>query len=300
MEILPWGQSFPRRHIETVDLDVHVRFTTEPESSPSPPRASLGKASSDDHLGTPSRNPGDQVTFSVFVSVDLLIDRPAHSSDGDEVHVIGPEDTMDTIARMMEGFGGEMTPVSLHISPRSAVTVPMQFREGAGIPLDAEEFAFIYPTADTKLRETALGLKNMARNSWVFVMKIGGFSYYGSSGQLISVNSMTLADTPASLLLVGPFPCAPGVQKELELQRRIRDVAIPEVKDSGFVSCAWAHPSETFRGTPLSTSEENPHGAFVYTRLPPQNEASQSDSEPEAIFYKLMMRIEVDSLGPPP
>jgi len=140
----------------------------------------------------------------VFPKVALTIVCVPSTANPNDVQIVGPDKTVRELAKLL----GKNDFQYLELSPRAAVTVPMEFREGAGIPLNSYFFAFIYPSTDPEVLEKVQTLTNKARQSWAFVLLIGGYAYYDESGKLISVNAIAFAETPQSLLLVGPYPCS--------------------------------------------------------------------------------------------
>ena len=63
----------------------------------------------------------------------------------------------------------------------------------------------------------------------------------------------------------GPFDGEPAFTQILESSGRLANVAIAELRSSGFRKFAWVHPSETLgEGGQTLGAEEYPYGAFVY------------------------------------
>ena len=204
-----------------------------------PPRfqPSLGQGSKfsvlERHLG-PISHPGDVVKFAVLPKVALVISDVPTTEDINDVQIVGPENTVRDLAKLL----GKNDFQYLELSPRAAVTVPKEHRKDAGIPSDAHFFAFIHPSEDTEVLEKVQTIKNKARQSWAFVLLIGGYAYFDKSGKLLSVNAIAFAETPQSLLLVGPYPCSVTSAVELDRQGRMREVTLAEVSSDDRVSRA--------------------------------------------------------------
>jgi len=212
-------------------------------------------------------HPGDAITFAVFEEVELEIDGAEtvlESSELATAQVTGPQNTLDDLKALLPL---DPKPPSLRLSPRAKVTVPKEHRAGAGIPSRADTFAFIYPTEHQEVIAALAGIKNLAREAWVFTFLVGGFAYYDDEGVLLSVNAIGFADTSASLLLVGPYKCTSAAGKELKRQSRLQNITVSEIKDSGYFAFGWVHPSEQIAGESMcERGESYPHGAFCYIR----------------------------------
>jgi len=119
-------------------------------------------------------HPGDEVDFAVFKSVNLVfedVETKAGAKEPELARIIGPDTTLATLAKVL----GTEDPVSLRISHRAAITIPMEFRAGAGVPYEAVTFAYIYATDNLAVQEAIhKGVSNKARNPWAFVIEIGG------------------------------------------------------------------------------------------------------------------------------
>jgi hypothetical protein len=97
------------------------------------------------------------------------------------------------------------------VSPCHDVTIPKEFRKGAGVPEEAEQFCFIHPLAEETLARihdaVHEGALSLARNDWAFVLLAGGYAYFRKDehgqDELLRVNAITLAPSDTSLLLVG-------------------------------------------------------------------------------------------------
>jgi len=247
----------------------------------------------------PSHHPGDSVTFAVFPGVDLLLADVTSTEDPNDVQITGPEKTLADLSKLL----GTSEAPYLEVSPRAAVTVPMEYREDAGIPLNAHAFAFIYPSENVRILEKVQAVKNKARQSWAFVLLIGGYAYYDEKGALISINAIAFAETEQSLLLVGPYRCSQAGTNALDGQGRLRPVTVSEVAEAGFSTQAWAHPSERFGGELLSATVDYHHGGFVFARKRSNwvevggEELQQWVWEP--VLYQLMTKAEYAALGYP-
>ena len=134
--------------------------------------------------------PADCIQMSILPDVDLELvpvvpfGRQSSSSNAVTFNVVGPERPLQVLRTLSESVGlSDSEVLCCKMSPLAPVTVPADFREGAGIPLEAHTFAYIYPWAGEHVKSL-----NFARDSWAFVMLLGGFAYFSSDGVLMSVN----------------------------------------------------------------------------------------------------------------
>ena len=110
------------------------------------------------------------------------------------------------------------------LSPRSACTVPSEFRDGAGIPQDAEYYCFIHPLSSFVAREVLRsGALKLSRNPWAFVLLMGGFAYFDQAGKLSQVNAITFtppvsASHPGLLMVGHELPAADRALQAMQAQ----------------------------------------------------------------------------------
>lgn len=154
------------------------------------------------------------------------------------------------------------SPITGTISPRSPVTLPTLAKRDAGIPQEAQYFAFVYPLRNLKRRLHAI---NLAKEPWAFACVVGAFAYFDGEGQLLAVNALSIVPAPSVLRLVGPYPARQRATLEMAKNGRMDVVTIDGLLDAGFCRFGWVHPSEQPGGQPLSDSHAScPHGGFVY------------------------------------
>ena len=215
-------------------------------------------------------DPADFIQLSVLPDVDLellRVDSNAASDQGNPdsrtctFKVAGPDRPLEFLQALDLGDAA----LQCKASPLSPVTVPTQHREGAGIPIDAASFAFIYPWLSDKLSEL-----NFARDSWAFVLLLGGFAYFSDDGELISVNALTLAPSDTGLMLVGPRAVTRTSLDIMLATQRMESITAPNLTNAGFHRFGWVHPAEKFNGELLGDAKYSyEHGAFIYVRHVP-------------------------------
>ena len=201
----------------------------------------------------------DYINLSILPNVDLALEpvsRQTEPSTGSarRYKVIGPAAPLD----FLRGLGERAKSCSL--SPPARVTVPLKVRAAAGIPKCAETFAFIYPW----MGEMVGGL-DLSHNAWAFVMLFGGFAYFNKSGDLLSVNAITLDHSEQGLMLVGPSIATPAAVSAMQAKDRMTNITAPTLTRAGFRQFGWVHPSEHFDGELMGTVAY-PDGAFMYVR----------------------------------
>ena len=243
----------------------------------------------------------DHIYLSILVDVDLTIevmDSGLHGSSGDNsttttttttttIRINGSSRACDWLIEV----GGDEALYGV-ISPRASVTVPKKFRRGAGIPILADSFAFIYPRH--KLQD-ALQTLDLARNAWAFTFLTGGFAYFDATGRLLSINAITLAPSSASLMLAGPANCTAGSFEAMRTGGRLSPVTGP-LKAAGFASFGWVHPNEKFDGHSLKQIIDSyPHGAMLYAR---DEDGDGIITYNEAVVYTLLVPTDKEYVKP--
>ena len=177
---------------------------------------------------------------------------------GGTYEVIGPSRVTDALRR---AFGRGQGTIRGVISPANEVTLPPAIKREAGIPLAATHFAYVYPLKEFKDNNHSV---NVAEEPWAFALLIGGFAYFGSDGELLAVNALTIVPSPAVLHLVGPYP--PRHQAMVAMARlgRVSETTIDGLRDAGFRRFGWVHPGEAPGGFLISDKVKCAHGGFVY------------------------------------
>lgn len=156
------------------------------------------------------------------------------------------------------------------LSPRAPVTLPMECRKAAGIPLEASTFCFAYP-ADRM--EEPLEKLNLTDEPWGYFLLVGGFCFFDEHGVLLACSALTLVPTPWTMNFVGPAQPSKSALKELHKLKRMCTVTLDALQNAGFAAFGWAHAEahELEHGVPIIESDGDggqsvtyPHGGFVY------------------------------------
>lgn len=163
------------------------------------------------------------------------------------------------------------------LSPASPITVPVAHRKGAGIPLRAASYCYIYPIGGSLYSE--LLSVSLASYPWALVLLCGGFGYYDHAGDLVQINAISYAPSNTGVVVVGsPVPAKTRdvILEAMQRQGRMIPFHQPALIEAGFVSFGWVHGGESFEGADLSDeANSNEHGAFVYLRKPPSEDRSE-------------------------
>ena len=208
----------------------------------------------------------------------------SHDSSISAVTVTGPARACD----FFEQQGGTGSSLSW-LSPKALVTVPKKFRKGAGIPLKAKSFAFVYPTRSLELQD-ALNQLDLQREAWAFTMLIGGFAYFDPDDALLGVNAITFsADSTSALMLIGPSSCTQHAFASIIGQGRLRSMP-QSLRTDGFELSGWVHPNELIDGELLTKSGavdgDYPHGAMLYSGAPADGSVPSAE---DALVYTMLV-----------
>ena len=217
----------------------------------------------------------DLLALSVYPAVPLLLacnwpdDGPGAGAG--TYTVLGPQPNLESLQLLL---GGKSAADELNgvLSPPSAVTVPVEHRAAAAIPVAATAYCWIHPLDHLAAKLETLKL---ARNPWAFVLLTGGFAYFDAEMKLLAINAVAMAPSPTGLVLVGRPVCGQGSAQAADVlskKGRLVPIAYPDLLSVGFDASAWVHGSENFNGVSLSDDTPYPHGAFVY-RWRPQRAA---------------------------
>ena len=231
-----------------------------------------------DNISLPDDDNVDAIDISIMPRVKLeVVCKPEQCT----FEITGPAKALATLKPLAESSKEELKG---RISPLNPVTVPKAYRKGAGIPLDADYFAFLYPL-EAGMQASLQGL-NLERDPWAFALILGGYCYFDASGEkVIAVNALILAPSAASLSLEG----RKSPSKALDALGsgaggRLVDTTLPALKSAGFLSFAWVHPEEPIDGlSDFFSKHPNPHGGFIYRRCKDPEDTQSS----EAWFYAL-------------
>ena len=147
--------------------------------------------------------------------------------------IVGPEAVVEKLHTVAPG-----KPLGGSISSLAPTTVSAEERTKLAIPPKAAFFAFLYPMTDIHALE---GLPQE-----LHALLIGGFLYFDAEQQLLALNGLSLAPSPNSLVLEGPFNGDPTFTEELDAKGRLANVTIDSLKSAGFRKFCWVHPDESF------------------------------------------------------
>ena len=214
---------------------------------------------------TPPPEPLGQVNADMSLSVipNVSLQLQFERSDGEEARdrlipfeVVGPRAVLAFMHDEME-----IEALEGLMSPFFNITLDAKARVAAGIPRDAEHFAFCYPVEGLSV-ETLIPAA--AQQPWLFHLLVGGFVYFDQYQDIIQVNALGLAPAANSLHLVGPFKAAAGAISYLESSSRMQTIVLKDLADAGFRKFCWIHPAEAPGGVALSTEHLYNDGAFAY------------------------------------
>ena len=177
-----------------------------------------------------------------------------------------------------------LSKAALTLSPQSPVTVAPEHRAAAGIPATAAKFAFIYPMEDAELESLSLH-----QHPWGYVLYLGGFAYFDARHTLLQVNALSLDPSETGLELVGPHVCDGAALGAMRKAARMRPVTLDGLREVGFETFGWVHPSEAPQGTPLSADVACTygHGAFLYSVKPERRPRHRPQVAESALFYAM-------------
>ena len=221
----------------------------------------------------------DLLALSVYPAVPLLLacnwPDDGQGAGAGTYTVLGPQPNLESLQLLLGGKSAadELSGV---LSPPSAVTVPVEHRAAAAIPVAATAYCWIHPLDHLAAKLETLKL---ARNPWAFVLLTGGFAYFDAEMKLLAINAVAMAPSPTGLVLVGRPVCGQGSAQAADVlskKGRLVPIAYPDLLSVGFDASAWVHGSENFNGVSLSDDTPYPHGAFVYRWRPPEGSTSRA------------------------
>ena len=153
------------------------------------------------------------------------------------------------------------------LGPLHSVTMPSKSRRRAGIPEEAQSYAFAYPLERFENDiESRHGTELRDRQRWVNFALCGGFAYFDGEMNLVRMNALTLLPTSLYLKTEGPYDASLDVASELHRQGRMSKVTLDSLEADGMEFFCWMNPSERPGGHELSEEADWQHGAFVYQR----------------------------------
>jgi hypothetical protein len=231
----------------------------------------------------PLRKPQDYLEIFVQTKCGLEIEsRWPHDVEGHAgTYTITGERQVEILVRK---FKMRQHEIQGRLSPKSAIPVPEDEREGAGIPTHAETFCYIHPlqtlanmlwprAADElrKMRaESGDGFENTEDAKWIDAVMEGGFAYFDAAGETIRVNAISLQPTETEMVFRGFQVEAQHVVTEMDRLRRLADIAEESEFTAGFRKVGWIHSMETFGQRHQLVSDEHDYsdGAFLVLHAP--------------------------------
>lgn len=160
-------------------------------------------------------------------------------------------------------------------SPVNRVTLPLAVKRIVGVPKDADFFAAIHPptglaseidwrsfnkTVSDKIDKT-LKLKN----KWAIplISMLGGFVYFDSNFNVISINALSFLKTDYDFLLSGPLKPTDATRKEIQQSKRVQPLVLADFFEIGFSALAWIRPDEKFQHQVMTDHSYNHGGIMV-------------------------------------
>lgn len=161
-------------------------------------------------------------------------------------------------------------------APFSTVTLPSAVRRMAGIPPDACYYTFIHPPPDLA-RDIDWSKFDMAsidkddvrvKRYWAvpLIALLGGYVYLDEDLKIVSVNALSLSQTPYDLKLSGPFAPLDIAKREICAAKRAHPITMEYFHEVGIVASAWIRPGEKFRGHLATEDRYYDHGCFMFFR----------------------------------
>ena len=174
------------------------------------------------------------------------------------------------------------------LSPASEVSLPPVIKELAGVPLDAQHYAFMHPpmglaeaidwenpinssesffdSPDLSAGRSSLRISKYNHNVLKVNKKamadacfLGGFVYFDEHFHVLCVNAITLQSENDDyfLKLSGPFATTDAVGPTLIKKNRVHALTLDIFHEAGLSACSWVLPDEIFEDKPLSHDHEN-------------------------------------------
>lgn len=162
-------------------------------------------------------------------------------------------------------------------APLSTVTLPSAVRRMAGIPSNACYYTFIHPPPDLArdIDWSKFDMENFDKDEELAIKRdwavplialLGGYVYVDEDFKIVSVNALSLSQTPYDLKLSGPFAPLDVAKKELCAAKRAHPITMEYFHEVGIVASAWVRPKETFRGHLATEDHHYNHGCFMFFR----------------------------------
>ncbi len=176
------------------------------------------------------------------------------------------------------------------LSPTRPVTLPTEAKREAGIPVEAKQFAYLYPPRGLaeyidwdKVSPTKDQLSRMSisvgkgsfrvgdSSEWAlpYVASFGGYAYFDEHFNLLCVNAISFKETPYKLTFEGPFVATKNSFREISGLNRYQSLYLDIFREVGYIGSAWIDPEDyTFIDTEVEGQSDikNLHGGFLYFR----------------------------------
>ena len=171
--------------------------------------------------------------------------------------VDGPPEALALLKKSAKGtdWGGRL-------SPPTKITIKGRRARLAGIPENAEFYAFAHPLACLEGQYESLA----PSQPWEYFVLLGGYVYFDADRQLVACNALVHSSQPTCLHMIGPFQPSETALDALRQQGRLVATTLAPLREAGFERVGWVNPRETPGGGTLlagGTDIQN-DGCFVY------------------------------------
>ncbi len=143
------------------------------------------------------------------------------------------------------------------LSAINKITLPVKSKELAGIPTEAQYYAFLHPSQDLaeaikwksynprkgRVNQNQKGtVREDKPNTWGIPSAaiMGAYVYFGTSHEeVLSVNALSLSRTAYDLRFTGPFYFSDDDAMRIRSLNRAQPLILDFYHEVGFVSSAW-------------------------------------------------------------
>ena len=148
------------------------------------------------------------------------------------------------------------------LSPPAKISIKGRRARLAGIPENAEFYAFAHPLACLEGQYESLA----PSQPWEYFVLLGGYVYFDADRQLLACNALVHFSSATCLHLIGPFQPSATALTALRQQGRLVATTLAPLREAGFEKIAWVNPRETPGGGTLLAdgTEIQNNGCFVY------------------------------------
>ena len=201
------------------------------------------------------------------------------------VTVVGPSAAVHMLSRL-QGIGSRLTRQrensteevqGARLGPLTNVTLDRSSRGRAGIPLEAEFYAFIYPHDAQSGKAKALvnevvGAASPDQHpanrqhdpaSHLMLFILGGFVYFDKDRRMLRINGLSFRQTEFRIFVDGPYDATPQVGATMTESGRLQPSAFMALLDAGVIERGWINPRERPGDTEVIRGVEHPSGAFL-------------------------------------